>query len=243
MESLRISDESEEDATVKAWEEAADKLVQNFFRCLPTPEQYESASEAKRSQTLHSTAIACQAFVTAVLNEAAMTIASWTGGTADTDGLVEEAWRERWLKEREGRAATRPADDHQQDTLFKEKTLRRHEGLNKAQSSLLIQIRTGAIGLRSFLFSRGVPEVLTPSCECGEGQETVEHLVMWCLAPPLTRRWEKAELRTRRDFYSVLQCTCPPAARLARKILGWLMDSGRLPMYDLARRLELELAV
>jgi hypothetical protein len=28
-----------------------------------------------------------------------------------------------------------------------------------------------------------------------------------------------------------------------RKILGWLMDSGKLPMYGLARRLELELAV
>ena len=179
------------------------------------------------------------------VEEAAITIASWTGGTANTDAIVEEAWRERWLKEREGRATTRSADDfdHQQETLFKDKTLRRHEGLNKAKSSLLVQIRTGAIGLRGFLFSRGVPEVLTPSCECGEGRETVEHLVMWCLAPPLPRRWERAELRTRRDFYSVLQGTSPPAARLTRKILGWLMDSGKLPMYGLARRLELELAV
>jgi hypothetical protein len=40
-----------------------------------------------------------------------------------------------------------------------------------------------------------------------------------------------------------LQGTSPPAARLTRKILGWLMDSGKLPMYGLARRLELELAV
>ena len=179
------------------------------------------------------------------VEEAAITITSWTGGTADTDRIVEEAWKERWLKEREGRAVTRPADDfdHQQETLFKDKTLRRHEGLNKAQSSLLVQIRTGAIGLRVFLYSRGVPEVLTPSCECGEGRETVEHLVMWCLAPPLPRRWERAELRTRRDFYSVLQGISPPAARLARRILGWLMDSGKLPMYNLARRLELEVAV
>lgn len=28
--------------------------------------------------------------------------------------------------------------------------------------------------------------------------------------------------------------------RLARRTLGWLMDSGRLPQYGLARRLELE---
>lgn len=179
------------------------------------------------------------------VEKAANTIAVWAGGTADTDRVVQEAWEERWLKERDGQAVTRPADDfdHQQETLFKDKTLKRHEGLSKAKSSLLVQIRTGAIGLRDFLFKRGVPEVLTPSCECGEGRETVEHLVMWCLAPPLARSWERAEVRTRRDFYSVLQGISPTAARLTRRILGWLMDSGRLPMYNLARRLELEPAV
>ena len=54
------------------------------------------------------------------VEEAAMVIASWAGGAADTDKAVEEAWRERWLKEREGRAVVRPADDfdHQQRTLF-----------------------------------------------------------------------------------------------------------------------------
>lgn len=114
------------------------------------------------------------------VEKAANTVAGWTGGTVDTDRVVEEAWRERWLKERDGRATTRPADDfdHQQETLFKDGTLKRHEGLNKAKSSLLVQIRTGAIGLRNFLFKRGVPEVLTPYCKCREGRETAEHLVI-----------------------------------------------------------------
>ena len=180
-----------------------------------------------------------------IVEEAAATIARWTRGTTDTDKVVEEAWRKRWLKERDGRATTRPADDlyHQRETLFRDKTLRRHRDLSKAESSLLVQIRTGAIGLRNFLFKQGVLGVLTPYCECGEGRETVEHLVVWCLAPPLTRRWGRAEVRTRRDFYSILEGIGPSAAGLARRILGWLMDSGRLPMYSLARRLELELAV
>lgn len=65
------------------------------------------------------------------------------------------------------------------ETLFRNGTLRRHDGLSKAKSSLLIQIRTGAISLRDFLFTRGVPEVLTPACECGEGRETAEHLVVF----------------------------------------------------------------
>ena len=178
------------------------------------------------------------------VERAAGTIMRWTGGTIDTDKAVEEAWRARWLKERDGRAITRPADDfdHQRETLFRNETLRRHDGLSKAKSSLLIQIRTGAIGLRDYLFTREVPEVLTPACECGEGRETAEHLVVWCLAPPLTRRWERTGIRTRRDFYSVLHGINPTTARLARRILDWLMDSGRLPMYSLARRLELETA-
>ncbi|EAQ85615.1 hypothetical protein CHGG_06868 [Chaetomium globosum CBS 148.51] len=161
------------------------------------------------------------------------------GGIADTDRGVEEAWKARWLKERDGRAITRPADDfdHQQETLFRNETLRRHDGLSKAKSSLLIQIRTGAIGLRDFLFTPGVQEVLTPACECGEGRETAEHLVVWCLAPPLTRRWERTGIWTRRDFYSVLHGINPTTARLARRVLDWLMDSGKLPMYNLARRL------
>ncbi|EAQ84529.1 predicted protein [Chaetomium globosum CBS 148.51] len=178
------------------------------------------------------------------VERAAGTVMRWTGGIVDTNRVVEEAWKARWLKERDGRAITRPADDfdHQQETLFRNETLRRHDGLSKAKSSLLIQIRTGAIGLRDFLFTRGVPEVLTPACECGEGRETAEHLVVWCLAPPLTRRWERTGIRTRRDFYSVLHGINPTTARLARRVLDWLMDSGKLPMYNLARRLELEAA-
>ncbi|EAQ91345.1 hypothetical protein CHGG_03280 [Chaetomium globosum CBS 148.51] len=124
------------------------------------------------------------------VERAAGTVMRWTGRTVDTNRVVEEAWKARWLKERDGRAITRPADDFdlQQETLFRNETLRRHDGLSKAKSSLLIRIRTGAIGLRDFLFTRGVPEVLTPACECGEGRETAEHLVVWCLGSPLTRR-------------------------------------------------------
>ena len=145
--------------------------------------------------------------------------------------------------ERQSGGGARDDFEHQQQTLFQDKTLKRHEGLTKAESSLLIQIRTGDIGLRDFLFKRRVPEVLIPYCECGEGREIAGHLVVWCLSPPLIRRWETPKIRTRRDSCSVLQGGSRPVARLARSILGWLMDSGRLPMYSLARNLELELAV
>lgn len=106
-----------------------------------------------------------------------------------------------------------------------------------------MQVRTSNIGLRDFLFKRGVPGVPTPSYECGEGPETVEHLVIWCVAPLLSRSWGRTEIQTRRDLYSVLQGIDPPAAGLTRRILSWLMDVGALPMYNLARKLELEPAV
>lgn len=62
------------------------------------------------------------------------------------------------------------------------------------------------------------------------------------MAPTLARTWERTDVRTRRDLYTVLQGVKSKSVGLARRILGWLMDSGRLPMYSLTRRLELELA-
>jgi hypothetical protein len=39
------------------------------------------------------------------------------------------------------------------------KVLALHQGLHKAESSLLVQLRTEKIGLRDFLFNIGAPEV------------------------------------------------------------------------------------
>src|SRR5690348_16897350 len=45
---------------------------------------------------------------------------------------------------------------------------------------------------------------------------------------------------THRDLQTVLQGVGARSTWLVRKVLGWLMDSGRLLEYRLARRLELE---
>ncbi len=68
------------------------------------------------------------------------------------------------------------------ELLFTNKALKRHQGLTKAQSSLLIQARTGDIGLRDYLFKVKVLEVQTPYyglCEeGGREREIVEHLTV-----------------------------------------------------------------
>lgn len=61
---------------------------------------------------------------------------------------------------------------------------RRHSSLRKAESSALVQARTGKIGLRAFLFSRKVPGIVTPLCDCGESPETVEHILGGCPTNP-----------------------------------------------------------
>jgi len=44
------------------------------------------------------------------------------------------------------------ADEDPPTLLFTNKALKRHEGLTKAQSSLLAQAHIGDIGLRDYLF-------------------------------------------------------------------------------------------
>ncbi|KAK0736550.1 hypothetical protein B0T21DRAFT_261391, partial [Apiosordaria backusii] len=83
-------------------------------------------------------------------------------------------------------------------------------------------------GLRDSLFRQHVPDLPTPHCTCGEGRETVEHLVICCPIPPKPRTWLRTSIRTHRDLSLILQGIGSRNQWLLRKVLGWLMDSGRL---------------
>jgi len=122
--------------------------------------------------------------------------------------------------------------------------LRRHEGLTKAQSSLLTQARTGDIGLRDYLFRIKVPEGQHPLLQVRrrEGNSGAPSGMV-----PQSTETKAVEPKG----YSVTQ---RPANRatgggggagtqdtgLKKKVLNWLMDSGRLLEYRLARKLDLE---
>ena len=60
------------------------------------------------------------------------------------------------------------------------KNLKLYKELQKAEASLLLQTRTGRIGLASFLFRAGVPDFPTPLCVCGQAEETVKHITSSC---------------------------------------------------------------
>jgi hypothetical protein len=45
---------------------------------------------------------------------------------------------------------------------------------------MVTQLRTGKIGLRQFLHSRKVPDIGNAMCECGQGNQTVKHVLLAC---------------------------------------------------------------
>ena len=52
--------------------------------------------------------------------------------------------------------------------------------VKRAKSSLITQIRTEKIGLKSFLYNRRVPGVEKESCECGANKQTARHILHEC---------------------------------------------------------------
>lgn len=61
---------------------------------------------------------------------------------------------------------------------------KRHSGLNRKESSLLTQLRTGHVALHGYLAQRKVQN--DASCDCGHRRETVTHLLLSC------PRWRRA---------------------------------------------------
>jgi hypothetical protein len=92
---------------------------------------------------------------------------------------------------------------------------------------MVTQLRTGKIGLYAFLFQRGVPDILSPYCQCGE-HETPAHIWMAC---PLYEQQRAVLLlaTTSRDFRVAVT-----SARRVGETAGWFLWMGRLREYRLA---------
>lgn len=111
---------------------------------------------------------------------------------------AEKEWEYSWNMETRGRVRYRytPKPTH--------KVLRLHENRSKRNSSLLIQMRTEKIGLRDFLYQRGVPEVTDPQCICGEGRQTVMHALTRCRRFNDLRRQELSGIPGRGNLRAIL---------------------------------------
>jgi hypothetical protein len=157
-------------------------------------------------------------------------------GPQDDVKDLEHKWKTRWQRrattaqrQRLGRYAE-PAEEGfpAGDPLAK------HKGLLKHESSVLIQLRTGKIGLNSFLHRRHVPDVPSPLCSCGSAPETPCHIAVDCPLTATARDRLAASLapralRSYRDFAAALR---DPDG--AQTIARWFLKLNRLKEFRLA---------
>ena len=114
-----------------------------------------------------------------------------------------------------------------QSGIISKQRLRIHQDLAKAQSSLTTQLRTNKIGFADFLFRRNVPDIASPSCECGWRRQTAQHIVMDC--PLLSNRHKMLAAAGTTDYRRLLDN--PKALKI---VTLWLMKAGALPQFSFA---------
>ena len=143
-------------------------------------------------------------------------------------------WKQRWEAHNPCRGYMGRVADQVLETAFKGGHLELHSGLTKAQSSVLIQMRTGKIGLNAFLFHRKVPGYETPLCTCGQGPQTPEHLFTTCTHP-------QSHNLMAMSFSSVSEARAGLSSpQTASKMAKGLLQSGWLKEFQLSEKLRLK---
>ena len=135
-----------------------------------------------------------------------------------------ECWQTSWTNEVKGKdlGVLVPQPD--------KKGLMIHTKLKKSQSSLLVQTRTGKIGLRSFLYTRKIVE--DERCKCGHTSQTVRHILMEC--PNFNRlRQEIWKEERRKEPFRVVEwkkmLTYPP---YTKKAIDFMRRTRLLKQYQ-----------
>jgi len=158
----------------------------------------------------------------------------WVADRSTAEAMVRD-WERRWQAVK---AAERPQLGHGEpaDTPdFTPKALRKHGTLRKHESSALIQIRTGKIGLRAFLFDCRVPGVVSPNCECGS-RETAAHVILHCPLLAAKRNGLNRDLgRPLRTHSDLAAATAE--SKSAPSIARWTLWIGRHREFKLAEDL------
>ena len=161
---------------------------------------------------------------------------SWTRSTGrpndpwDSKAAAARDWEARWVAQSHGTPAR--ADNTLASKAFEGGYLRLYEKLAKAEGSALCQARTEKIGLRGFLFRRGVPGVVSPACTCGRGDQTAAHLFAECM-DNRSRGLRAFGYTTKEEVHRGLSHhdTAPDMARA-------LVQSGWLPQFRVFNELQ-----
>ena len=119
-----------------------------------------------------------------------------------------------------------------EDTPPTKQVLGLYKNLYKAKSTLLVQACTKRIGLAEFLYNQKVPRIATAKCQYRAGHKTLQHMALFCIQEASTKQF-LLDLAGRIQPYSVLVGT----NKRAKKFVQWIMYSGRLAQFALAKRL------
>ena len=157
-------------------------------------------------------------------------------GKAQINKRAQQEWKERWDKNQAQRRRTITIYEDTNSTWIPEdpsptkEVLTLHHNLRKAESSILVQARTGKIGLNKFLYQRGVPGIFSAQCQCQRGEETTRHLVLFCSNYNLSR--ENLIIEGHLNYRQLIG-----TSKGAQILASWLIKSGRLGQYSLAKQL------
>ena len=136
---------------------------------------------------------------------------------------VQKEWKYRWLSTKRPRRWCSIASEQEPSSF----PLKLHAGLYKAQSSVLVQLRSGINGLAHTLSKLHVPGFESPECACEEGGETGEHVLLHCPLEDERRAWFRGT--------SFKELVTEPLR--AYDTTRWVIKSGRLGQYSLANKL------
>jgi ribonuclease HI len=124
---------------------------------------------------------------------------------------ISEEWEKRWENGQHGRDyfpyAPKPHKRH----------LDAHGSLAKALSSVIIQMRTGKIGLNSYLHGISAIAAPTDRCRgCEEERETLYHVLLYCPAYREDRKryWGSVLPRSLREIFTDTEKTVTAAKQL-----------------------------
>ena len=139
--------------------------------------------------------------------------------TSLTEKLYAE-WGDDWHREVRRRTLYKIAP-----TLSKN-VLHLYDKSPKWVSSLMVQMRTGKIGLKKFLYERNVPGIEDTECACGEGEETVRHVLTECSQFAEMRRtfWADEVKNARYNWIDL--CTILSTPVYLKKAAGFMQKTG-----------------
>ncbi len=101
--------------------------------------------------------------------------------------------------------------------------------LFKAKNTIEVQLRTDKIGLRKFLHKRKVSGFDTPLCSCGEGDQSVHHVLLVC-SRWTQKRWEAFGCIRHQDLAKLLGE--PDTLRAATNMI---LETGLLGQFSRVR--------